>query len=363
MRKLLALLPIVGVVICGNAVVASAGFEATPAPSTTAYTIMLTALGPGEQPSVEDATSTTATEPDGGVPAAPDITGLDVGPLQGDCEAQLATVDLTTGETIALPAPPSPEACAGDLTFAPDGTLYGILRGDLDPDFVSELVRFDTTTGAATVVGQISPFASFSGLSEIPIGGLAFDAHGQLFAELLQDEESAFDPACLGADAVAMCLYLVNPANPEEATFVGRSAVGVSEEILFSGSTLNASCTTMYSSVVTVEEEDPTDTIVTVDPATGAFSALGDLRPQHFLAGQATDRAGTLWAVELESIAEAEIAYSLATLDPAGGTPMDTEVNTITFPGVELAILNGLAIEPLDCAQPEPVVLEPTFTG
>ena len=363
MRRLLVLLPLMAVVVCSSALVASAGVAAAPAPSTTGYTIIVTDIGAGEQPAADEVTSTTAAEPSSGALEAPDIAGLDVGALQTECEAQLATIDLTTGALTPLSAAPSREACAGDLTFAPDGTLYGILRGELDPDFISELVRFDTTTGAATVVGQISSFASFSGFSELPIGGLAFDAQGRLFAELLQDAESVSDPACLGADVVAMCLYQVNPANPEEAIFVGQSAAGAGENIIFTGSTLNASCTTMYSSVVPIDEVLQTDTIVTVDPATGAFSDLGDLRPEHFLAGQATDRAATLWALELEAVSEGVIAYSLATLNPAGGTPIDTEVLPVTFPTEEFALLNGFAIEPLDCAQPEPVVLQPTFTG
>ena len=370
MRKLCALFPIIAVVIGANALVASAGLPEAPAPSTIGYTVLVNLpsglADEGDTTGETVAPDESTTQPTAAPMQVPDIGGDGVGALQGECEAQLATIDLTTGVVTPLPAGPSPEACAGDLTFGPDGTLYGLLRGEEPDDSISELVRFDTASGAATVIGQIGDFSSFAGFSELPIGGLAFDAEGRLFAALgTSNEFPNPDPQCLGDDEIAFCLYRIDDPNaPGNATFIGQSASGTEEdEIFFAVSTLNGSCTTMYSSSIDLGEETSTDTVTTVDLTSGALSDLGQTRPQRFVAGQATDRAGTLWALELTAGTGPAVGFELATLDAAGGTPIDTHVIDVTLPDEELTFLNALAIEPLDCAQPEPVVLAPTFTG
>ena len=57
-----------------------------------------------------------------------------------------------------------------------------------------------------------------------------------------------------------------------------------------------------------------------------------------------------------------DISFFVSTLDAAGGTPIETLGPEIPAPEGG-RFLNALTVEPLDCAQPEPVVLQPTFTG
>src|SRR5687767_14187072 len=94
-------------------------------------------------------------------PAAAAPTGFTT-TLVGDVSCQLATVDLASGALIPF-GPASSDHCARDLAFAPDGTLYGIVLGptaiEPDPTFsFMRLVRFDTNTGAVTILGELTTF-------------------------------------------------------------------------------------------------------------------------------------------------------------------------------------------------------------
>ena len=74
-----------------------------------------------------------------------------------------------------------------------------------------QLVRFDTTTGVVTVIGQITNF----GLTQFGAGGLTFDNTRTLYAPFAAD-----DPSC--STSGQFFLYRVDP-NAAAATFVGTS--------------------------------------------------------------------------------------------------------------------------------------------
>ena len=77
---------------------------------------------------------------------------------QGEGECWLASVDLVTGETTTI-GDVSPEKCAFDLEFTPDGTrLLGTRIDDNGDDEVAHLVEFDLTTGAVTDLGVLGDF-------------------------------------------------------------------------------------------------------------------------------------------------------------------------------------------------------------
>ncbi len=365
MKRLLAIVPIVAIGVCSSALVASAGLDAPVPLPTTGYTVIIDqAGGAGADPSTDVGSGTN------GLGELPDL-----GVLQGTCEGRLAAVDLTNGTITPLSAPASVEACVGDLTFAPDGTLYGILRG-IDAaagDVFTELARFDTATGAPDVIGRIGDFSSYGGYSNPPLGGISFDAQGRLFVLLptlaaLPDN----DPRCLDSEsgaALAYCLYRIDdPSQPGTVAFVGRTA-----EIPPTGptelySTLAADCTgPMYTGelVGLAGGSDLVGNLRTVDTTTGAPAQVGGLQADHFIAGQAFDRAGTQWALTLIVAPTLDTAYDLATIDPSASPVDSTRVANLDVPsiGEGPGLLNGLAIAPLDCTPPAPIVLEPTFTG
>ena len=77
---------------------------------------------------------------------------------QGEGECWLASVDLVTGQTTTI-GDASPEKCAFDLEFTPDGTrLLGTRIVDDGDDEVAHLVEFDLTTGAVTDARRLGDF-------------------------------------------------------------------------------------------------------------------------------------------------------------------------------------------------------------
>ena len=87
----------------------------------------------------------------------------------------LVTVDKRTGAaSLVGDLDPATTNAAGDITFAPNGTLFGWLDG---PD---DLVTINKATGLATVVGD-------SGLATGPNVGLASDSQGVLYGALNGD--------------------------------------------------------------------------------------------------------------------------------------------------------------------------------
>jgi hypothetical protein len=98
-------------------------------------------------------------------------TGRNTGPGTGPSPGSLVTINRETGAGTLigkLVPSSSPGDPAADITFTPDGTLYGWLEPDTD-----SLVTIDKASGLATVVGE-------SGLSTYG-SGLASNASGVLF--------------------------------------------------------------------------------------------------------------------------------------------------------------------------------------
>jgi hypothetical protein len=116
------------------------------------------------------------------------VTGLAIDPatgtLYGSTGRQASTgqpnpgslikIDRTTGKgTLIGDERPNTETAA-DLTFTPDGILYGWLE-----DTTDDLVTLDKATGAATVVGD-SNFSTYgSGLASNAAGVLYFTGDGE----------------------------------------------------------------------------------------------------------------------------------------------------------------------------------------
>jgi hypothetical protein len=84
--------------------------------------------------------------------------------------SQLYTVDPATGNASLLGSTgiATPRCCLGGLSFRSDGTLFADL-GDSDPAGNSTLYTINTSTGAATSIGDIG-FASISGIAFLDNG-------------------------------------------------------------------------------------------------------------------------------------------------------------------------------------------------
>jgi hypothetical protein len=324
-------------------------------------------------------------DPEAAPPVAYTINGDDF-----PTACSLQRIDLATGAVTPFGAP-SPDACVADLAVAPDGSVWGIgpAPTPLAP-LPGELVHFDETTGD---VLSATPFTGAFSDQDLRFGGLAFDAAGTMYAQLVTDE-----PGC---DTVSVCLYTVDPATAV-ATFVG--APGPEFDITFL-SFLAADCGTALDTVIpafTLAGEDPAptswgdagasshddrDALASYDGATGlltetahfpseddivvgldysrADGTLYALVAPRFLPGEAgTETEATTETTEApDAAAAADDVYaeallvSLYTVDPASGAL--TLVAPLPDPEANMAIL-GIAGS---CTAPAPLVLEPTFTG
>lgn len=293
---------------------------------------------------------------------------------------RLAQVDLATGAVTGIGSfqPPTSLACAHDLAFSPDGGLYGISfgfgeedevgndgvepGGDFDatesPAFV-HLVRFDTTTGAVTDLGVIGTDPAFIGYVDRPGGGLTFDAAGNLWVLMVGE-----DPNC---NREAFCLYKVDPANPADAQFIGAGP----EEIYLYGLTVN--CAGQAFSA----EQDPelfgvaADVLVAyggnyllgLDPGTGTVGRVGSgFGGNHLVQSLDFGADGVLYGIGSQYAAQNKGFLAtgyLYTVSPAAGTA--TQGAKLSAPEVGLA--QALAVAPLDCSTPSPLVVTPRFTG
>jgi hypothetical protein len=286
--------------------------------------------------------------------------------IEDDLDCRLVQVDLATGAVTPI-GPFVPEACVRDLALAPDGTLYGIREDSRTlPPFVT-LVRFDTATGDPTDVGQIA-----GADASLEDGGLTLAADGTMYAQIVTNA-----PGC---DLSAVCLYRVDPANPEAAVFVGPVSQQLTE---YFG--LATSCTGSTVSVrevsssaagfadglgtspgVAAELEEPAGVpgdpqiLTTVDTSDGSTSDVGPVGDANFVSSLDFDAAGTLWGVGLTQ--DPFPQFTVYTIDPATGAATATVPIGDEFGETELLALAIVR----DCnppVPPAPIVLEPTFTG
>jgi hypothetical protein len=266
--------------------------------------------------------------------------------LVGDVSCQLATVDLASG-ALAPFGPASSDHCARDLAFAPDGTLYGIVLGptatEPDPTFsFMRLVRFDTNTGAATLLGQVTTFDfTFS-----TAAGLAFDATGTLYAQF-----ASADPSCSATGV--FCLYRVDPSNPSAATLVGPASEG--ENALHG---LAGECEGTLFTEQVLPQDQIQASLLSEDPANAQVTIIGSIGPEDtMLFGYDFDTLGVLWGLGQTSAAG---QLRVFTVDPSTGAA----TAGVNVTGAPQGALSGLAIAPLTCATgPAPVPAGPTFTG
>lgn len=303
--------------------------------------------------------------------------------LTGDPECQLATVDLTTGATTALPAPASNATCISDLAETSDGRVYGIRTGG-HGDTV-DLIQFDTTTGAPTNLGAIGSYpADIGPPNGFGFGGLTFDAAGRLFVSMVSD-----DPGCLNGQGSgdAFCLFQVDLANLASATFKGLGDIETEEAVLAAscdglmvtlsepvdgvsttefghrGAAATDDTTTTTAGDGAGAQDDPSaqafagllpDPLLNRrDPADGSMTPIGSGAGAGILVrGLAFDTSGKLWGIGL--LTGLAVSTNVLTVDPVTGVATAGPALNGDAGGQPF----GLAL-PLQC----PVQLQPSFTG
>jgi hypothetical protein len=159
--------------------------------------------------------------------------------------SSLITIDKTTGAgTLVGDLRPDDEAAA-DITFTPDGALFGWLEDTSD-----DLVIIDKLTGAASIVGD-------SGLDTYG-SGLASDSAGTLF---------------FAGEGEAGPLRTVNPATGATAqisTLNGNATTAYSISALaFSGAG------TLFGVRLNFDLDARPTELITINTATGAITSLG----------------------------------------------------------------------------------------
>jgi hypothetical protein len=297
---------------------------------------------------------------------------------QGEGECWLASVDLVSGITTQI-GTPSPEKCAFDLEFTPDGTrLLGTRVDEGEIAGIAHLLEFDLTTGVVTDLGQLGDFEVDGPGSDQ--GNLALPASGGLFTYLVPGNEGpigeAVDPAC---DGSAFCLFQGDAATPGSLTYV--NSVPQTFTVYYG---LATSCGDVTSSVREVELADaasfssPTaaaevpQILTTVNrTATGPGTTdVGPVGDGVFLTSVDYDTAGTLHAVGFEP---ENVGPSIFTVDTATGAA--TQITTLKDDEgpINVGVL-GFAIAhpcttPPPPAPPEPpaaqpiAAVTPRFTG
>jgi hypothetical protein len=261
-------------------------------------------------------------------PALAAPTGYGVNVING----YLYTIDLANGN--AVQATTFAGLAVGGLTFAPDGTLYGVDAGAFPNP--ATLVTLDPATGALTTVGNlgIGP-----GLGATNIG-LAVTPDGTLYM------------------TVQSQMFTVNRTTGA-ATALG-SGTGVS--LMFA---LASDCAgNLYG--LNFDSDSSASHLVAINRTTGAGTELGTLNPDPNLAfngGLAIDHStGGFWSINAPT---------------GGGGPSNINtINPTTFATNQTAVANvasvtaGLRFDSLainaSCSSPTPaaaVDLDPNFAG
>ena len=178
--------------------------------------------------------------------------------FRGPNKGTLYSIDLTTGASTAI-GPLGQDDISG-LSFACDGTLYGINRHDNGDRQPNQLVTINTTTGASTVVGPLTVEPADSGLT--------FGTNGKLYMTNVNTRE----------------LYEIDTTTAA-VTDIGPMGDGIE---------VTGLATRRDGKVFGFDRGN--NQLVTVDVATGATTAVGPTSDLN-LTGLDFDSTGTLWGV------------------------------------------------------------------
>jgi sugar lactone lactonase YvrE len=276
--------------------------------------------------------------------------GYSVGDDEGPNECDFFSIDLPTGVYTQISDESLDILCADGLTFSPDGTLYAYVNQQSAGAFSTTLVTIDLATGAQTTVGLLPTVAVGS-------GGMTFDAAGDLW--LYATAPIGGDPDC-GLNGPQACLWRVDPADAS-TEFVGAGLVDDRAVFGLTGScdagvlAISASIPNGAGSDATVDRVDTTTAGVEEVVAT----------PGIFLPeGLDFDAAGELWAISVLPFGGIG-QFEVNNIDLATGDVTETPI--VDSGGDQFGgFLLGLAVSPATpcpAPTPEPIVLEPTFTG
>jgi hypothetical protein len=265
--------------------------------------------------------------------------------IEGGIECDFFSVDLATGVLTRINDPLTTAVeCADGLTFAPDGTLYAFVSPVPTGFSNSQLVTIDLATGAQTVIGNLPPVL-------FGTGGMTFDGAGNLW--LYGTAAIGVDPDCSQTGFEA-CLWQVNPADAS-TTFVGATT----DRQVFG---LAATCTDVYAIQTPIPGGFASGTeIARVDTATAALDVVVEANDVVGPEGLDFDFAGGLWALARQPDVGLFSEMNVASIDLTSGASTSTQITLEGEPFV--GFLYGLAVSPISCPVPEPVVLTPTFTG
>ncbi len=155
----------------------------------------------------------------------------------------LITINKATGAgTLVGDMRPDTEAAA-DITFTPDGTLYGWIEPGSD-----DLVTIDKTTGAATTVGNAGIGTSGAGLASSAAGTLFFAGDGN-GGDLRTIDRSTGAPTTVAT---------MNGTGGDEVAALAFNAAG-----------------TLFGVGLDTDPTPATSELITIDPASGSVTVLG----------------------------------------------------------------------------------------
>jgi hypothetical protein len=181
------------------------------------------------------------------------VTGLNNNPGTAPNPGSLIKINRTTGAGTLVGDERADDEGAADITFTPDGTLYGWLESSTD-----DLVQIDKTTGAAAVVGDSGLSTYGSGIASNSAGVLYFAGDGEQ-GPLWTINRSTGQPTQVGT--------LTGPSpNP------GISALAFSETGKLFGATTPSNMGTLGSTLISIDAA--TGTLTTVGPAIDRLDSL-----------------------------------------------------------------------------------------
>ena len=262
------------------------------------------------------------------------------------------SVELESGELDKINA--APVFCGDGLTFDEDGTLYAYRNPNVisGTPIQTELMIIDLDDGAQHVIGALPGVQTGD-------GGMTFDEDGNLWLY----GRAPIDPDC--GPTLGACLWKVDP-DDASTRFVGAAPEGVSVQ------GLTGTCDDVLA--ITFEgfagPVPATSALQEVDTDNAALEHIVDVPGVQVPQGLDFDERGRLWALSL--VFDGVPGPYVHRIDPDDGSSTRRQVtlNGGTYDGA----LFGLAVDPIECDEPEPpvpppppapaaVVVEPVFTG